>query len=490
LIDADKKSIVKSISLEKQSLSFRNLMPFNVIRESSIISPESLVQGSDTNLRTIKLATFRFLITGQDYSSVISAPNRKIARAQNLARIETISSLVQEYESASGEPRIQEAPFDEDQYEKLSEQIAGMSEQVSTIHNEITSLEKERDRAIKQIHQATDKLSYIEEVSARFASLAAQYQIDRDRLNTLIEASGTFSAISEAQCPTCGSELNNDSESVRFKRIEYTDACSAELSRLERLERDLSAAREDIAQQRVEAEGICKSLQGQVDEITDKLQQVLMPKLEASIEKHTKATILFCDLSATRTRKSYVDFLNKKKTELELSAKVKSSPKSGGVDIDDIILYNIAGHISKLLNAWKFPGGTDVHFDKKDWDLVVQGKPRKTYGKGYRAFIHAAFTIGLMQYCLTRKLPHPGFVVLDSPLVTLEEPTVDTSGETINSDMVQSFYRNLSSPLLDPANGQIIILENELPPQEAGMRIRFHQFTKQPKMGRYGLFPV
>ena len=180
LIDADKKSIVKSISLEKQSLSFRNLMPFNVIRESSIISPESLVQGSDTNLRTIKLATFRFLITGQDYSSVISAPNRKIARAQNLARIETISSLVQEYESASGEPRIQEAPFDEEQYEKLSEQISGMSEQVSTIHNEITSLEKERDRAIKQIHQAADKLSYIEEVSARFASLAAQYQIDRD----------------------------------------------------------------------------------------------------------------------------------------------------------------------------------------------------------------------------------------------------------------------------------------------------------------------
>lgn len=490
LIDADKKSIIKSASLEKQSLSFRNLMPFNVIRESSIISPESIIQGRDTNFRTIRLATFRFLITGQDYSSVIAAPNKKIAKAQNLARIETLSNLVQEYENTLDTPKMPKASFDEAQYEKLSEQISGMSKQVSITHEEITSLEKERKRAIRQIHQASDKLSYIEEISARFASLAAQYEIDRNRLNTVIEASDTFSAISEAQCPTCGSELDSNTESVRFQGHEYTDACRAELLRLGRLEQDLVSARQDVAQQRADAEATCQALQGQIDEITDKLQQVLMPRLEESIGKHTEATTLFCELTSIRTQKSYVDFLNKKKTELQLNAKVKSSPKTGGVDIDDIILYNIAGTISKLLDAWKFPGGTDVHFDKKDWDLVVQGKPRKTYGKGYRAFIHAAFTIGLMQYCLTRKLPHPGFVVLDSPLVTLEEPIADTSGETIDSDMVQSFYRNLSSPLLDPAHGQIIILENELPPQEDGMRIRFHHFTKQPKIGRYGLFPV
>ena len=35
-----------------------------------------------------------------------------------------------------------------------------------------------------------------------------------------------------------------------------------------------------------------------------------------------------------------------------------------------------------------------------------------------RAILHAAFTLSLAQYCFDRDFPHPGFVVLDSPLVT------------------------------------------------------------------------
>jgi hypothetical protein len=53
---------------------------------------------------------------------------------------------------------------------------------------------------------------------------------------------------------------------------------------------------------------------------------------------------------------------------------------------------------------------------------------RSAHGKGVRAILHAAFTIGLAQYCFDRDIAHPGFVVLDSPLVTYRPPDVDSPG--------------------------------------------------------------
>lgn len=46
---------------------------------------------------------------------------------------------------------------------------------------------------------------------------------------------------------------------------------------------------------------------------------------------------------------------------------------------------------------------------------MIHGKRRGSQGKGKRAITHAAFTIGLMDFCAAEGRQHPGFVVLDSP---------------------------------------------------------------------------
>ncbi len=80
-----------------------------------------------------------------------------------------------------------------------------------------------------------------------------------------------------------------------------------------------------------------------------------------------------------------------------------------------------------------------------------------------------------------KNLPHPGFVILDSPLVTYREPE-----EHMGAGVKVVFYRNLAASL---APAQVIILENVEPPDDLKCSIAFEGFTKSRSTGRYGLFP-
>jgi hypothetical protein len=83
--------------------------------------------------------------------------------------------------------------------------------------------------------------------------------------------------------------------------------------------------------------------------------------------------------------------------------------------IPDSVSHALSLKIEAILRAWNFPGECHVHFDNATSDFEIDGKPRGSRGKGLRAITHAAVTLGLVEYCQEHTLPHPGFVVLDSP---------------------------------------------------------------------------
>lgn len=88
----------------------------------------------------------------------------------------------------------------------------------------------------------------------------------------------------------------------------------------------------------------------------------------------------------------------------------------------------------------------------------------------------------ITRFCITRDLPHPGFLILDSPVVTYREPV---GGDIeITAHVVDSFYRDLLS-----FPGQAIIMKNGDPPQEVVAASHSYQFTGRG-LGRYGFFPV
>ena len=95
-------------------------------------------------------------------------------------------------------------------------------------------------------------------------------------------------------------------------------------------------------------------------------------------------------------------------------------------------------------------------------------------------------TIGLMEFCKERDLSHPGFIVLDSPLLAYYKPESSEDSLLQESDLKVRFYDYLAT---NHSDSQIIILENEHPPDNLVERINLTVFTKNPNEGRYGFFP-
>jgi len=105
-----------------------------------------------------------------------------------------------------------------------------------------------------------------------------------------------------------------------------------------------------------------------------------------------------------------------------------------------------------------------------------------------RALTCAAFISALMRHCISKDLPHPGIVVLDSPLVVYKDPdkTGSESARIRHAGVKEAFYRAMAEGL---CLGQVLVLENEDPTPDVAQRITHHHFTKA-RTGRYGLLPV
>jgi hypothetical protein len=80
-------------------------------------------------------------------------------------------------------------------------------------------------------------------------------------------------------------------------------------------------------------------------------------------------------------------------------------------------------------------------------------------------------------------MPHPGFVLVDSPLVVYREPDTDEGG--FSHDVKDAFYQSIAE---DFRASQVIIFENEDPPSELGADANIIRFTGAFH-GRQGFIP-
>jgi hypothetical protein len=141
--------------------------------------------------------------------------------------------------------------------------------------------------------------------------------------------------------------------------------------------------------------------------------------------------------------------------------------------------------LASRLKAWGFPGSDDVRYDARYQDVVAGDQLRSSQGKGVRAILHAAFTLSLAQYCADRDIHHPGFVVLDTPVLTYRPPDQDpTVGGEVPRHIVDGFYRDIQRQTAV----QVIVMENTDPNDPLEDETVDIVFTAR-EFGRYGFFP-
>lgn len=484
------KWVVRDGNGKKDSLSIRLLSKYAVVAEDDIMSEASPVylSGSPAE-RTFEQNLFKLLLTGQDDAATVTVPKETERKAAKAAKIELVDELLAQIDASLGEqpPSEQEALA---QLEQIDQRADGLLTHLQTVQSELDRIVLERRASVERSGELKDNIGELEVTLERFNRLQAVYNSDLERLQSLEEGGYVLAAMAARDCPVCGAPPNAQIHNHAADEISIAHtAAAAEARKIEREQRELIQV---IASLEAEATGLRRTIANLATEIQgfDGRIQDLRPQ-EASLRESYEA------YNSQRDSILQVLGLYQRRTELvtrraEISATpIKREGDKPAVGPESTVLFNFGETVKAVLSAWHFPDAEKIQFDGAANDITVGGKSRAANGKGVRAVLHAAFNVAVIVHCINNELPHPGFLVLDTPLLTYREPMDSKHGDLSPdeaklkaSPLAEYFYKYLANLA---EHVQIIVIENSDPPASIINLARVETFTGTQGNGRQGL---
>lgn len=477
------KEILKSSAkATTQGLSFRNLARLALVQEDEIQQRGSPFWSGQFTTKTSELATVKLLLSGADDSTVIAVSG---SGASNTAQIALIDELIAELGV-----EIDNLGNDHDelisQLNRLEQSIEKQRQSLTAAQQQLDQLLHDRGLAFKEQNKIQERLNEIAELLARFTLLHEHYVIDIDRLRSIQESGLIFMHIDAVPCPHCGASPDHQHlEHICDGDIEsIITSATAEMEKTERLLVELNGTVTDLHHE-------ANSLKNQYKDhemIYLHLDKIIRETMAPGVDNYRSSYIELVDKRVS-VQKSIDLFSRRDRLEIRKAAlqndpsvKENSAVQTG---IPDVVAHSLSLKISSILKAWHFPGKCDVFFDKNASDFVIDGKPRGSRGKGLRAITHAAVSVGLLEFCQENGLSHPGFLVMDSPLLAYYKPEGEDDAALQRTDLKEKFYDYLVKH--HTLESQILIVENQHPPESIDGLINMTVFTSNPDVGRFGL---
>ncbi|MBQ0798606.1 MAG: AAA family ATPase [Porticoccaceae bacterium] len=480
------KRLRKNAQGDTRSLSFRDLARLVVVDESEIIKNTSPFLTGNPVSKTAEYSALKLLLTGSDDSAIVPAERDEKKIVGTEAKIELLEQMI-----ADLNDEIENKNFDEGE---LNEQLGRLLSSIDRKREEMTSFQSNLNESFTQRRELLgfkeeikNRLSEIDEMLERFDLLRKHYLIDIERLKGVEETGSLFVHYEKVPCPLCGSltdgdhnddECDGNVEGVVLAAKMEIEKINALILDLEITVGELDLEKEALLPELNDLEERYSAVEGKIREAASPNFQNSQREYSALMEKNNEVILgldIYIRLEKLELRRDGLSNVGESDVEEIKTAKLSKMTLNGFSKV-----------VENILTEWDFPGSSDVYFDESEKDFVISGKPRGSRGKGLRAITHAAVTIGLMEYCKDNSLPHPGFVVLDSPLLAYYKPEGDDDS-LIGSNLKDKFYSYI---IENHADSQIIIVENEHPPELYENSINLHIFTKNPQEGRLGLFPV
>ena len=488
LIGLQGQRIAVDANGKRRSLSFRDVARFCIVDETSIQSELSPVQSGQAVTQTAERSTFKLLLTGIDDSAIVEVTDRRTFASSMNAQLEMLDDMISavDKEIAGEFDDVADLP---DQARRLEESFAAAQAELDAAQGTIRTLLEQKRQLGLEVSLAAGRLDEIDLSLRRFEQLDSVYVSDIQRLEALEEAGFLLSLGGDRECPLCGAAAEAQHHHQDVHDIERVrSAAAAEAGKIARQRADL---RHTVQQLNTSRERVMARLPSLRTELaaTEKELERLAP---ANVEAHRAVTEIMEVRDRVRRGLSLVEQRASLITRREAVAARKPAargerPKIG---VGGTTAHDFAQAVSRVLTAWRFPGERHVAFDEASYDLRIDGKLRGHNGKGVRAITHAAFKVALMMFCRERDLPHPGFLVLDTPLLTYRDPMgedrlEDDERVLAASSLKEHFFKHLSS-ISDV--GQFIIVENIDPPAGLDRIAHIEIFHGSGGGGRRGLF--
>lgn len=472
---------------ETRDLSFRDVAHLAIVSEQDVIRESSPVHASSGYQKTASRSVFRLLLSGEDDSAVVALEKPSISRARVEAKTDVLQSMLDQLRD-----QIAERPIDGDiaslldHLNRLDTSYQSIEEDLSESGSAMADVEERRRTVWSRLREIQGRLDVLSGLAERFALLAKQYLSDLRRLDAIAEAGSRLGDIGVERCPVCGAlPEHHDQEHVDSPvgPDVVTESATAEANRIRSLMADLDTTRQEVATERDLLLSEQERLQDELAEVTTTIKEELRPRAQESAVKLREAASNRQQFQRSLELLERVQAIEAQIQDVQ--AEEVASARQEFASLPTSAAEEFAQEVQARLAAWNFPGLDRVTFSDTEWDVVISGRPRTSHGKGVRAVTHAAFTTGLLRYCASRRKPHPGFVLIDSPLVVYREP--DPDGVTLDASVKSAFFADLASSFLAE---QVILLENDEPPDEvlASSNVNMVRFTKRDE-GRYGFIP-
>jgi hypothetical protein len=488
LINCRYENVLKSTSQGKtESFTFRKFVSLTMLNESRIVQRNSPIFLGDIKrdaTSSKEISTFFTILSGVDYKKYDKAESVEVKKAQLKGRIEELTLLSNKLKI---EIVLMEKSSEERNVGNVSEKMTELELVIKEHKKLIEQQEREHKILLDQYRALVNEKTRILDNLSKFRLLKKNYESDIERLDFIDQSHNFIDQLVKIKCPVCNSSMDNE-ENNQPKEI-YFIAIDKEKKKLKAhlsdlhdtildFENDLSDNDSLIIEKKFAINKLESSLQSQSLSISSIISEYeSYQKIRDSIMEIKKGKKKVADMS---------DRIN------ELSDKIDNTKSNlNKVEIkklSDELMIEFSELIQMFLEKWQFINKEEVvTFNKTTTDVIVADKTKASYGKGARSIINSAFILSIMEYCISRGLPHPGFVILDSPLTTYKErdKKQNAKNEDLNTSVKESFFNYLTTY---SNRNQIIIFDNELPPNDLE-DITYHHFTGNKEIERTGFIP-
>lgn len=498
---------------ETRTLSFRNVAKLVLVDEERVIARRSPVLGDVPNDNTADKALFTLLLTGKDDSGLIAQTDTTERKTRLIAQVDLLDGMLGPAPPFDAPPQSNRVELTR-QSEALRTHVEELTAVVTAQSRAIDEATAESAAVVEAVVASKSRLLVVGELLSRFTLLGRSYETDLERLEFVAEGHHYFAQLSTVVCPGCNRPVEDGNGAHAFCEQgsavadDVQAACAQEAAKIRGYLRDLEAAVADLERERAELGVAVRTGTEQYRRLEAQVARDLRPRLSEAAEAIKRSMASRYRVVQEEAALDHRTGLLEKKLELERLLQEIGVVADASARDDDVPYQALADAVSELLRAWRYPAAGEVHFDDRQMDLVVDGEARQTHGKGIRAIMYAAFTIGLMRFCRSHDLPHPGFVVLDSPLTTYRRrgtaPAADMDSEgsaevraeagadaerEAPEDMQRAFFEYLADSAGERGE-QVVIFENKEPPAEVIARATYVQFTGMAGSGRAGFIPV
>lgn len=472
-----------------QSFTFRSFIPMIMMGELRVTEKHSAIyrmKPKGSNSATAELTSFQTVISGSDYEKTDKKDSPEIVKAKLKGQIEELSHMIDELriENANleAENEIRDGQYLTEKIKEINEFIDSKNEEVKKYEIEFEQLQTKSDEIKRKIYRLNDNID-------KFHLLKKNYLSDLERLEFIFDAHDLTQQLVDVECPICHSHMQvKEAESSN----DYFIALSSERTKIEIQLSELDDTISDMQSEVEEEEQILKDIEVKSESISQELNTILLPvisekfaEVQALLEIQEQVNLI---LRNNEKVKKYNDRIS------DLAKKMDNTKTDKGNIIDPVAesyLTGLCKEIYVLLRGCNFIGKeTEVRFNNTTHDLEIDNKAKASFGKGARAIINSTFLLGIMNYCLSRDLCHPGVVILDSPLTTYKEKDKKNgeNDESVGQGTKVKFYTMLADDKSSKSK-QIIVFDNEEPSEEVKGRINYLHFSGEASIGRKGFIP-